>query len=103
MLVLFGSVTVKVWRQGFKNTAFGYLEKTLASIIENGYEFLLYNETFMGLRDTEVIYPVLIEAYKNDISKTAIKRILNNRGISIKFIIRLFIVGENPWRVPLAK
>ncbi len=75
-------LTVKAWRQGFKNTAFGYLEKTLASIIENGYEFLLYNETFMGLRDTEVIYPVLIEAYKNDISKTAIKRILNNRGIS---------------------
>ena len=75
-------LAINAWQQGFENTAFGYLEKLLALIFEHGYEFLLFNQTFMGLRDTEVIYPLLIKAYRSDIAKESIGKILCNRGLN---------------------
>lgn len=75
-------LAIKAWQQGYKNTAFGYLEKLLPIINEQGYEFLFFNQTYMGMRDTEVIYPLLIEAYKHDVMKGTISKILDKRGLN---------------------
>ena len=34
-------LALRAWRQGYQNTAFGYLEKMLPIVQEHGYEFLL--------------------------------------------------------------
>ena len=74
-------LAIKAWRQGFENTAFGYLEKMLRTINAYNYDFLLINQTFMGLRDQELIYPLLLKAYQNDVMKESIKKLLNKRGL----------------------
>ncbi len=59
-------LALKAWQQGYQNTAFTYLEKTLQGIQEHHYGFLLKRETLLGLKDRERIFPLLIAA-KNEI------------------------------------
>jgi len=75
-------LSIKAWRQGFQNTAFGYLEKMLPLIKEHGYDFLLTRETLMGLKDPEVIYPMLIAAKENGIDQDCINSLLKSRGLN---------------------
>lgn len=74
-------LAIKAWQQGFQNTAFGYLEKMLPLIEEHDYDFLLSQETLMGLKDTEVIVPLLIAAKANGIEQELIQSLLNSRGL----------------------
>lgn len=74
-------LALKAWDQGFHNTAFGYLEKTLDLVNQHGYDFLLTRETLLGLKDREMIYPLLLAAFKNDIQKDTITRLLKIRGL----------------------
>ena len=75
-------LAIKAWQQGYQNTAFGYLEKLLPIINKHGYEFLFFNQTYMGMRDTEVIYPLLIEANKHGVLEEIISKILEKRGLN---------------------
>lgn len=74
-------LAIKAWQQGFQNTAFGYLEKMLPLIEEHGYDFLLRQETLMGLKDPEAIVPLLITAKENGIEQGFIQSLLNSRGL----------------------
>ena len=74
-------LAIKAWKQGFANTAFGYLEKALRAITVYDYDFLLNNQTFMGLSDPEMIYPLLLKAYENDVMRETIKTLLSKRGL----------------------
>jgi DNA-binding SARP family transcriptional activator len=76
-------LAIKVWRQGFINTAFGYLEKILPVLVEKGYEFLFTEESLMGLKDPESVLPLLFSAYQNNIQPESIKGILKPRNIEI--------------------
>lgn len=74
-------LAIRAWKQGYHNTAFGYLEKALLLLKEHGYEFLLTRESLMGLKDPEMIYPLLIAAADNNIEKPFIESVLKKRGI----------------------
>lgn len=74
-------LAIKAWQQGFQNTAFGYLEKMLPLIEKHGYDFLLQRETLMGMKDPEMIVPLLIAANHNGIEKKFTRSLLNFRGI----------------------
>jgi LuxR family transcriptional regulator, maltose regulon positive regulatory protein len=69
------------WNHGFQNTAFGYLEKFLQAIKLHGYSFLLTNETLMGLKDCESIYPLLISAFENNVERDMVENLLQKRGL----------------------
>lgn len=74
-------LAIATWQQGLKNSAFVYLEKSLPLIQQHGYEFLLNNETYLGLKDREMIVPLLIAARENQIESGYIARILRERGL----------------------
>ena len=74
-------LALRAWRQGYENTAFGYLEKMLPIVQEQGYEFLLTRESLMGLKDREMIYPLLLAAAENNIEKPFVTSLLKARGI----------------------
>jgi len=86
-------LALKAWQQGYQNTAFGYLEKLLSGVSEHQYEFLLTQETLMGLKDPEIIYPLLISAYSNHIEEKFINKLLEERGI----IKNLYHPGYSLW------
>jgi LuxR family transcriptional regulator, maltose regulon positive regulatory protein len=75
-------LAIKAWAQGFQNTAFGYLEKFIPILQENEYTFLLTRETFLGLKDREMVYPLLMAAVQNDIEKDVILALLESRGLA---------------------
>jgi len=74
-------LAIKAWQQGFHNTAFGYLEKMLPLTAKHGYDFLLQQETLMGLKDPEMIMPLLMAANENGIEQDFIRSLLSRRGI----------------------
>ncbi len=74
-------LALRAWQQGYQNTAFGYLEKMLPIVREHGYDFLLIRETLLGLKDREMIYPLLLAAAENNIEKPFIEDLLKTRGI----------------------
>jgi len=74
-------LAIKAWEQGYKNTAFGYLEKMLSIIEKHEYRFLFTHETLMGLKDPEIIYPLLLAAFQNGIRKDSIQKIYKLRGM----------------------
>jgi DNA-binding SARP family transcriptional activator/tetratricopeptide (TPR) repeat protein len=76
-------LALRAWRQGYQNTAFGYLEKVLPVVRERDYTFLLTRESLMGLKDREMIYPLLLAAAENNIEKPFIKSLLKGRGIDL--------------------
>ena len=74
-------LALKAWYQGYQNTAFSYLEKSLSIIKEFDYLFLVTRRSFLGSQDTEMFYPLLIAAYHNGIDSDFIASLLRNRGI----------------------
>ena len=74
-------LALRAWKQGYQNTAFGYLEKMLPVLRENGYEFLMPRPSLMGLKDPEMIFPLLMVAAENNIEKPFINAILKDRGM----------------------
>jgi DNA-binding SARP family transcriptional activator len=77
-------LALKAWLQGFENTAFGYLEKMLPILREQGYKFLLTRETLLGLKDREKVVPLLLAAYRNHIESHFLKEILEEKGLDIE-------------------
>ncbi len=74
-------LAIATWHQGLMNTAFVYLEKSLLLIQQNDYDFLLNHETYLGLKDREVIVPLLIAAKQNNIETSYIERLLRERNL----------------------
>ena len=74
-------LSLTAWKQGFKNTAYGYLEKFLQAIALHGYEFLLTQETLLGLKDCESIYPLFISAFENNIERDVVVKFLEDRRL----------------------
>ncbi len=74
-------LAIRAWKQGFRNTALGYLEKMLRIVREENYSFLLSKETLMGLSDSEMLYPLLIAAKENGIENDFITRILKKHQL----------------------
>jgi len=74
-------LALRAWRQGYQNTAFGYLEKMLPIVQEHGYEFLLTRESLLGLKDREMIYPLLLAAAENNVETSIITSLLKERGL----------------------
>jgi len=74
-------LSLKAWKQGFHNTAFGYLEKVIAIVKKHNYEILLTRKTLLGLRDEEELLPLLIAANANNIEKIFIQDLLKIRGV----------------------
>ena len=74
-------LAIATWSQDLKNTAFAYLEKFLPIAREHGYEFLLVNETYLGLRDKETIIPLLLAAKHNGIEADYIEQLLKERNL----------------------
>ena len=74
-------LALRAWQQGYQNTAFGYLEKMLPLVREHGYDFVLTRETLLGLKDREMIYPLLLAAAENNIENPFIQDLLKARGI----------------------
>ena len=75
-------LAIKAWEQGYQNTAFGYLEKMLSVLEKKDYKFLFNQETLMGLKDPEKIYPLLIAGFDNGIRKDLIQTIFKVRGLN---------------------
>jgi DNA-binding SARP family transcriptional activator/tetratricopeptide (TPR) repeat protein len=74
-------LSIKAWKQGFQNTAFGHLEKLLPIMRENNYAFLISQPTLMGLKDPEIVYPLLLAAYKNGIEQEYLQSVFKLRRI----------------------
>ncbi len=74
-------LAIKAWQQGYQNTAFAYFEKCIALVKAHQYEFLLTKETLLGLKDGELIYPLMLAAYNNHIETQFLGNLLRQRGI----------------------
>ncbi|MFN2303075.1 MAG: BTAD domain-containing putative transcriptional regulator, partial [Anaerolineales bacterium] len=74
-------LALTAWNQGFENTAFGYLEKFLQAIALHGFDFLITNETLMGLKDCESIYPLLLCAKESNVEMDIVQKFLEKRGL----------------------
>lgn len=73
-------LALQSWQQGFLNTSMVYLEKSLDHIRENEYDFLITNETFLGMPDREMIKPMLLAA--------------RDQGVHTSYINNLFAYDE---------
>ena len=73
-------LAIQSWQQGFFNTAMIYLEKSVTRMKDNEYDFLLKQETFLGLHDREIIKPLLLAA--------------RDQGIQTSYINELFSYDE---------
>jgi len=69
-------LALNAWKQGFTNSTLIYLEKLLPLIKEHHYEFLLTQETLLGLSDSEAFIPLLIEARNNGIQTELVSTLL---------------------------
>jgi DNA-binding SARP family transcriptional activator len=74
-------LAIKAWKQGFENTALGYLEKMILIIKKHHFEFLLSRETLLGLRDREEIIPILISAKEHKIQTDFIHQTLETQSL----------------------
>ena len=74
-------LALKAWYQGYQNTAFSYLEKCISLIKEFDYGFLLTKGSLLGLKDIEIIYPLIIAASQSQIEPEFIEGLLRIRGI----------------------
>lgn len=74
-------LALKAWAQGYQNTAFGYFEKCIALVKDHGYAFLVTQETLLGLKDREMIFPLLLAAYQNNIETDFVYNLLRSRGL----------------------
>lgn len=75
-------LAVKAWKQGYSNTAFGYLEKILPILESKNYGFLFERETLLGFKDPEMIYPLLLAAHENGIGGKYIESLLKTRNLT---------------------
>jgi len=98
-------LAITAWLQGYQNTAYGYLRKLLSVVSQNGYEFLLERETLLGLKDPEMIFPLLLSAKANHVEEKCILSLLRNRGLDENlafhpgYSIWVQTLGEfNVWR-----
>ncbi len=92
-------LALRAWKQGYQNTAFGYLEKMLPVLREHGYEFLMTRPSLLGLKDPEMIFPLLIAAAENNIEKPLITGILKERGMESETYHRGIPFGFKPLEV----
>jgi LuxR family transcriptional regulator, maltose regulon positive regulatory protein len=76
-------LALKAWKQGFENTSYGYLEKILPIVREHAYEFLLTKESLLGLKDPEMIVPLLLKAHENDIERSYLKDLFDKKGLNV--------------------
>jgi LuxR family transcriptional regulator, maltose regulon positive regulatory protein len=74
-------LSLKAWFQGYQNTAFSYLEKCITLVKEYDYGFLLNKGSLLGLKDPEIIYPLMNAAYQNQIETEFIGGQMRMRGI----------------------
>ncbi|NSW50923.1 MAG: hypothetical protein HPY85_00265 [Anaerolineae bacterium] len=74
-------LAVNAWYQGYRNTAFVTLEKLLPVIRQHQYDFLLTRETYLGLKDREMILPLLLAAREHAIEPEWINHILSAHGL----------------------
>ena len=74
-------LALKAWKQGYQNTAFRYFEKCVDLVKEYDYPFILTKRSFLGLKDPEMIYPLLIAAYQHGIEPEFVEGLLRSRGI----------------------
>ena len=75
-------LALKAWYQGYQNTAFSYFEKCVSLVKEYDYLFIFTRRSFLGLKDLELIYPLLIAAKHNGVQTEFVESLLRSRGIN---------------------
>lgn len=73
-------LALNAWWQGEEETALRHLSALLPVVSENSYEFLLTKRTHLGLKDDQSAIPLLLEAYRQNIEREFILRLLSQAG-----------------------
>jgi DNA-binding SARP family transcriptional activator len=71
-------LAINAWQNNVFDQAFKYLQAFLPRLHELHYEFLVKNETFLGLKDREMVMPLLLAARENNIEVELINTILGD-------------------------
>lgn len=71
-------LAINAWQVNAFDRAFAYLQAFLPRLREHHYEFLVMDETFLGLKDREMIMPLLLAARDNTIEVELVNEILND-------------------------
>lgn len=74
-------ITLTHWFEGDFEQARLYLSQLIPLIKGGNYEDLITKPTYLGLKDSQVILPLLLDAAKNGIERSFIEKILNKMNL----------------------
>ena len=83
---VFGWTTAQIWlamNAWWKEdveTSMRHLSALLPVVNENGFEYLLTKRTHQGLKDDQAAIPMLLEAYRQNIEREIILKLLSQMG-----------------------
>jgi len=69
-------LALAAWGQGDASTTMHYLRSLLPLTRANGYDFLLTQRTFLGLKDDQAFIPLMLEARRQAIEADYVSRLL---------------------------
>jgi DNA-binding SARP family transcriptional activator len=75
---------VTYWYDGESDQALSILRQLIPLIKSGNYTYLLTKPTYLGLKDEQIIIPILLSGYQNNIEKTYIETLL--KQMNIEFI-----------------
>jgi DNA-binding SARP family transcriptional activator len=75
--------TVAYWLEGEIDEALATFKKLVPLIMEGNYIYLLTKPTYLGLKDEQIIIPILLKAYQKKIERTFIEQVLNQMNLDI--------------------
>ncbi len=70
-------ISLTYWFEGDVDQARRYIKRLIPLIKAGKYEDLITHPTYLGLKDNQVILPLLMDAAKNGIERSFIEKILN--------------------------
>jgi LuxR family transcriptional regulator, maltose regulon positive regulatory protein len=95
-------LALNAWWKGEVETALRHLSALLPVVNDNGYDFLLTKRTHLGLKDDQAAVPLLLEAYRQNIEREFILKLLSesgNRGVEYHPGYTLWVRTLGPFNV----
>ncbi len=74
-------ITITYWWDGDVELARGYLTQLIPLLIAGKHDNLLIKPTYLGLKDSQVIIPVLLDGFKNGVERDYLEQVLRKLNV----------------------
>lgn len=74
---------VAYWLEGDVEEALSTFQKLIPVIVERNYFYLLTKPTYLGLKDEQIIIPILLKAHENKIERSFVEQVLKQMNLDV--------------------